>query len=610
MKKLIAAFTASLILAITLFLAALFYIDLSGHKHFVYKAVHSGIETGDVVVDRYVTEDKLIYKSLSDLPLSLGENRSIQRLYLDKHSLRTLKYTEKSGCGKHASSVTLLFREGETVDYLYMRYPAYFNVKGFSTGENTLVFSPEDIMLYMPLVDKYNFWKKGVQHFEVQVPVDAPVPLMRDKLEMKYRNDEYFTALGRRVEAESYTIGSSGLPEAELLLSKHSHQILSLKVPQRKTAFRLQVFTENPGDRVKLLFGTVSARLRSLLKKKLSAPDREPREEEYLFDAPEEMLSRKGIRSEKIYYGPPPETTQGTLYYPEKGTPSASAILVSGYGAYTQGDLLFLESLADGLAGQGIATLVTGNRTRGGNPSAGYPSDAAVSRDIKKAGEFLLTDERTAGLPLSVIGYNEAGRYALNAALSDPDMASCVLIGLPFTRNGFSRYKEVSYESLQSFLRQKGLGNFDTDYLKMAAGLLKRHLTGLYEGKPAEDIFFRNGIRLPAEDFRNYLSGMSSDTLKSVDKPVLLIFARNDKVLTPELLEKIGNAKKNSPDSFQTAVFRELPPYYGAVTYTGEGIFFKPEDDVLDIVTDFITSAKKKHDRSGVPESAGGKQIE
>ena len=68
MKKIYIAVFLVFVVSLFLFIVSFVYLDKHNHKAFYYDISINGQYVGAVKVDKFVTEDKLIYKSISTTP--------------------------------------------------------------------------------------------------------------------------------------------------------------------------------------------------------------------------------------------------------------------------------------------------------------------------------------------------------------------------------------------------------------------------------------------------------------------------------------------------------------------------------------------------------------
>ncbi len=176
MKKLVFLLVVAIIFMVLLILAAFFYVDVSGHVGYRYKVFSEDVSSGSISVDRYVTEEKIIYKSIAKYS-NFGEYSQIrEKLVLNKKELSPLEFEKRSEKVNGCKRLTLFVSNGGKYDLLYLDPPEFITFEKIKFDVKNVIFSPGDIMLYMPLIEKYNFWKKGTQFFSLFLPMDGAVP--------------------------------------------------------------------------------------------------------------------------------------------------------------------------------------------------------------------------------------------------------------------------------------------------------------------------------------------------------------------------------------------------------------------------------------------------
>ena len=250
MRKIVVTLIFVFLIACVLIAGAFLFIDISGHWTMKYKVYFQDNEFGEVKVDRYRTENRIVFKGSGEYPHTAGYPRVTEKLTLSKGSMTPLKF-EKTYWGiKGQKKVISLVQKGEESDYLFLEHPKFIRLEGFSTGEKTMVFSPDDIMLLIPIMEKYNYWKKGAQFFEVMIPVSDPIPPMRDKMEIRYVREEYVTVMGRRVEAERFIARASSLPDMDIIVSRYSHRLIEVSVNKLQSKFVLISTKEGLSERI------------------------------------------------------------------------------------------------------------------------------------------------------------------------------------------------------------------------------------------------------------------------------------------------------------------------------------------------------------------------
>ena len=140
MRKPYLIISLSFLLILTLVGLAFVYIDLTGHKSFYYDITRSGVPYGVAVVDRFLTESKVVYKGREVTPFSAGYPSFSSALYLDRATKTLSKYIKEEFGVKGQRTIVSLIQKGEVTDYLFLENPRFIKLENFSTGEKTMVY--------------------------------------------------------------------------------------------------------------------------------------------------------------------------------------------------------------------------------------------------------------------------------------------------------------------------------------------------------------------------------------------------------------------------------------------------------------------------------------
>ena len=598
MKKLVIALVVAVLLVIALLVIAFIYIDLSGHRNFAYEVFVGGRLFGSVKVDRYVTENKIVYKSNAVYPYSVGYPSVNEKLFLNKWTGMPLKFTQEAVGSKGQKRMTLLAQTREKTDFLFLEHPRYIALKDFETGEKTMIFSPRDIMTYMPVMEKYNFWKKGAQFFEVMVPPQEPIPPMREKIEVRYLKDEYIPVMGRRVETESYSLSARGIPEAKVYLSKYGHRVMSLELKKDKMTFDLVGYIEGPGKRLKPLMKKISDLLEkakagwTVLKKE--EKDKGPGIIEKFSLA--DKTQRNADGSQEVFFESDNLILSGKIWYPAVGNgPFPGVILVPRDGPATAGERSMLEAMGKGLSEDGFVALLFDSPGQGKSQGSfsGLDDEKRVN-DIKAAAGFLRQQPSVIKDSINLVGYAGGGYIALKSASGLPEVRSCVVVGLP---SGFEKnvlLHDAPQRDIQKVLDKQGIGPFDDKFMETVAGMVRAHLKKVSASN--EDVSYFMGVTVPVKGYRTYIERRPYETMISFGRPLLLVLGRDDMYFDPKSIERLEKTLKETNKADEVAIFRNPGPYMGEMAERGPAWSFSINRDVLRLISRWL------HDNGIAPE--------
>ena len=589
MKKIIALLITAGLLAILLVALAFFYIDISGHRIIYYQMLKGDTPFASIKVDRYATEGKIVYKSNEELPYSLEYPKVTEELFIDKRTMTPLKFIVESEGVKGQKKLIQLVQKGEECDFLFIEHPRYIALEDFSTGENTMVFSPEDIMTYMPIMERYNFWKKGTQFFEIMIPVKRPLPPMRDKLEVRYVKEEFITVMGRKVEAESFTLDAKSLPEIKISLSKYTHRILSVDIKESNIRFTLLKVTETSGDRIKP-FVDKSV---SLFKKfkgvvaSLSGTAKEtPTEEEKTI--PLKLKSPEVKGGKEVFFESGKIVLSGRVWLPKESGKFPAVLIVPEDGPMTKGEEYLTNSLVKYFSEKGTIVMTFDGPGQGKSQgSFAGMHDAKRISDIFAATKFLEAYPNVKEKSITLIGHGGGGYLALKAAEEIPAVRTCVLLEVPFNIAGAEFSGSISAEDIQKDLRALGFGDFETGFLKSVSVGINRHVETVIAS--TDNLSYFMGTQVPLVELRDLISRKPYKTMLDFNRPLFVIYSKDARLFDQKAVDKLKKALSEKDKRNTVGVFRGFDKYAGEMVEDGPVFKFSPNEAVLSAVGEWVS---------------------
>jgi len=581
MKKLVIIFSLSMLFVILMIFSAFFYIASTGHKTFRYDLFFEDRKFGAVKVDKYVTEDKIILKSSSTFYNSLGYPSVKKELFLDKRTGLPVKYTARPTGIKGAVCSLDILQKGDRTSALYLDPPVFFELKDFETGEDTILFAPEDPMFYMALMHHYNFWKKGAQFFEVMIPMEAPVPVLRDKIEVRYDGDAYTPIMGKRIETERFIISGSGVPSMTVDLAKYSHSLVSAGNNSDKTRF---VLTELPGRFEKILAGDLNI-YDAIFSPGGVSPEPGPRAVS--------AVQPRTIRTENVFFESGKLLLSGRLRTPDGDGPFPILILISNDGLLPRGVSCMFDALAGFLCDSGIAVFDFDSPGRGKSQGNFLETDDFLRVECTGAAYGFVAKHPLADpTNITLAGVRGGGFIAMSAAEKKPAVSGCIILGLPVVPTMETPGQPAEKDYVQKYIKQKGYGKFDPAYMKTVNDMMAASFKNVQNSN--DDVSFFMGRKLPAKAYREYLKRKPYALMIGFDRPFLLIFGKDDISFYPGFdatLKTAFDAVKTS----RIAVFRNLGPYMGEVELVDGEWRFKINPDVARLIANWIK------ERQGAP---------
>ncbi len=165
MRNLYILLTLTIILIITLLVFAFLFLEKEKHQTYFYSVERAGEQSGSIRIDRYKTEDKIIYKSTSFYPAA---RRKIihEKLVFDRKTFKLERFfRECKNSGIATAAMYIDTRKGDSFDFLSRDLSKSSVASAAAHAKDSSVFHEESIVTYMPLIDKYDFARGGAQSF-------------------------------------------------------------------------------------------------------------------------------------------------------------------------------------------------------------------------------------------------------------------------------------------------------------------------------------------------------------------------------------------------------------------------------------------------------------
>lgn len=585
MKKFGFIMALCVFLVATLVVFTFIYIDTSGHKNFTYNVFLNGNKIGDTVIDRFLTEEKVIYKGTTNFFRTTGYPLVAEKLYLDRQTKYPIKFEQESEGINKCKRTVLLAQNGESSDFLYMEYPQFFTSEAFPTGSKTSVFLPEDIMLYMPIMDKYNYWKKGAQFFEIMMPLPERLPPMRDKMGVKFVEESFAPVLGKRMEAYKFLVQAGCLHDIEVIVEKHTHVILSINID--RTGFRCEL-AEYEFTPAKKFFSRIKEAVLKGTGRALLGNQERDGAGDVVRDQPSvEEAGAKEERFEQIFFQGSGGTLSGQLYLPEGPGGFPAVLFVQRDGAQTGGEQLLSSALGRDLRTNNIVFMRFNDVSNSkGNGELCASAGKERIKDIDAAVDFLASNAKVDPEQIYLLGYKTGGAVALEAASENRNVTGSILLGVP----QFAPFQDLSHENVevlvQKMITKQGLRKFDDGFLKNVQNEILKHK--LSSGESDQDFVFFLGRKVPVKSSLSLMNRQVFSILISAEKPVLFIFSKDEYEFDAKKISWVKNSFASDSDLYMLHETKPAGEYFGQIVGSGTEWAFKVSADVLSVIRQWI----------------------
>ncbi len=221
-----------LIIGVLLFAGSFIYLDMSNHQTFHYIIQSSDKDIGTIKVDRFLTEDKIIYKSVTSLPFEPLYTEQRSRLVLDKdYNLES--YTKDRVSGKTVDSIYL--ENFRSLISFISRYQSRFSfTENIPVKRNTFIFEEDSPLTYLPIIENYNFSKGRSQGFStISFLRQWNLPPMSRFIILTSINDEKVKIDKRKIWTENLILKIRDFPQSAIWVGKSDRSVMKLSLPSR-----------------------------------------------------------------------------------------------------------------------------------------------------------------------------------------------------------------------------------------------------------------------------------------------------------------------------------------------------------------------------------------
>ena len=468
-----------------LFIGAFFYLDKENRATYLYTVNLDGHDIGSIRIDKYVTENKRLYKSASSVPfLGLITDSKSRLAYDRKYDLESY---EKESSGGGASEAYTLTRKENIVSFASVFDAEFITLSGISTRKGTLFLDEGALVTYLPFVENYNFREGRAQSFYALLNFSKDLPPVKVNVTLTSIRDEYLKIGKRKIKTECLLVKIRNRPPSMLWVSKADKSMIRLETPSKYLRITRRFAPKT------MTFAAKDAAFRN--------------------DAYAE--SEVTFKSGSVLLA-------GTLTAPAKEGRHPGILLVGGYGPCDRSYHGLFPSLADYFGREGYSVLRYDGRGIGsskGDPEAA--TDGEATEDALAALECLSAQEKVDPARIIVIGHSKGASYAANAVSRKKNISGIVLLTPLMAAS--------EKESLKNIDRVAREHAWSEEYIKLVKAAETETLNrARVSGGDWTSIL---GTRCFLKKTGERLAGKGEDAIRIPDVPALLIQGREDEPL-------------------------------------------------------------------------------
>lgn len=518
MRKLYLLLIILICVSIILFVATFFYMDTHRHTVLYYNIYQDRNLVSTVQLDKYNTEDRIVYKSIATTPFHSVSNERKRNLTIDKKGIQVYSYNKKNLSEGVNMDIDIRVVDS-SINFLALGHSNFAYANRLPIDKDSVIFEIDAIISYFNLMDKYDFKKSGVQTFPILTHTYTFLPPYKSMIEAKFIDEEIIKIDGKKIKALRFKVRLPDKKEVLLWSNRWAHTPLRIKIP--KTGFEA-VLSETLQD--------ISAKTYRI--------------ENDLYEDKEVSFNNKDI------------TLSGTLSMPKDEGPFPAIILICGPGPQDRNGLGMFVDLADGLAQKGIAVLRFDKRGVGKSEgSFSRFTDEDLISDVSSAVDFLAKREDIDRDRIAVLGHSQGGYYAVSVAASHPQVSACIIMAGIEAMN----LPDTDLEMMWSF--DKSALDWGQEYLKDIAECTKDTSEILKTGNDWAILLHK---RVFLKKRRLDIEKKPLELIRKVKTPVLILRGKRDAVIPVEHIKLLEETlKEGANKDYEIVYFNRLNHFFG-----------------------------------------------
>jgi pimeloyl-ACP methyl ester carboxylesterase len=376
--------------AILLLILAFFYIDWQKHAVYHYTVSVDGHPAGSIKIDKFATEDKLIYRSESDTPFYPVFTESRSRITFDKNGLMENYSREDTGAG--ARQDIYMEKDEDTLSSLSRFRSEFLFADRIPVKKEAIVFEDDSPVTYLSLIEKYDFRRGRSQVINAVSPIMPDLPPMKRLVTMTSIRDEYLKVDSRSIKTECLWVKIKSFPQVTLWVSKYDRSPVALEIPSKGIRITRNFHPKTP-------------------------------------DAGEIALDSREYTSRDVSFKNRGLLLAGTMTVPAKEGRHAGVLLIPGDGQQDRQYEGIFTYIADHLAKKGFCVLRFDRRGIGASAGDSAASaDSDEESDLNAALEYLAAQKEVDPERIGVIAHAEGAVRAAQLASKNPMVKTAVLM--------------------------------------------------------------------------------------------------------------------------------------------------------------------------------------
>lgn len=544
MKKIYLAVFIILIASALLFIASLFYLDKEKHKLYFFTINIEGNDVGSTKIDKFITDENILYKSHSTMPLEplLTESRS--RLTLDKKYGIISYLREDSGNG--AEDTAYIENNNNILSFVGTSSAEFACLESLPIKHNSFVFDEYSPLTYIPILENYDFSMGRAQAFNI-VTVNSPLlPPMKRLLILTSIRDEYIKIGSKKIKVECLLIRMKNFSQGMLFVTKTGRSLVGIEFPEK---------------RIKIM--------RTFMPKSING-------EQFI-------LKANAYKEEDIKFNDKKTALAGTVTIPNNDGPHPAVLLISGTEKSDRQEQGLFTYIADSLGKSGYLSLRYDRRGIGSSAGDSRAStDSDGFSDTKAALSYLSARKDVDPQKIAIIGHGKGAFYAAKLASENKSIKSVILLSPLIGPGGQA---DLNFDNLNEMAIKN---KWDEQYLKLA---IKCRMETMEKVKSSKNNWLPIlRVRCFLKKLKENLQENPIDIIRKVECPTLILHGKEDDLVLTKDVSLLDKALEDSGNkNHKLMYFGYLGHFLGKPINDGKHrLYYATDPAVLDTIKKWL----------------------
>lgn len=539
MKKIYITVICLFAASIIIFISSFVYLDKNKRKTCYYVINSSGRDIGTIKVDRFVTEDKRIYKTAALMPYDEITTEARSKIVYDR------KYNLESYLAERTTNGVIetisIEKKDKSVSFVSRLNSRFAFLEDAPIRKETFIFEEDSPATYLPIIENYDFLRGRSQGFSaISCFVDWELPPMKRFVTLTSIRDEYLKIERKKIKTENLLLKIKNYPQGSIWVAKTDRSLIKVEIP-------------SIGLKITRTFS--------------------PRE----FTPKNYTPQGKDYTSRDVTFKNNGANLSGTLTVPLKEGSYPAILLAGPNGPEDRNFRGLFADLAEHLSKNGFTVLRFDKRGVGSSDgSFASLSEDEETGDLAKALDFLAAQKEADPQTLFILAHSQGALRALKLASEKNYIKGLVLMAPEIysrygTQENFENYDKVFFEE-----------RWGQEYLKSVKRSLEeiRDRASRSNGNWAFILWKRCFVKRVKEE----MGRKPSLFIKNVKMPVLILQGRQDSPSSMESSSLLDRMLENSGNySHALTYYGYLNHYFGKRISDGiNRIHYAVDKDVLD----------------------------